>query len=113
MQGEEYKERTKILKEEVIKIMLKEGRDVVSQLEIIDVVQRLGISYHFEDEIDGMLKGIYVNYNNKRNIIIEHDDNYKEKKEGDRLYVTSLQFRLLRQHGYLVLPQGTYLYTCI
>ncbi|KAM7531093.1 hypothetical protein LguiB_034503 [Lonicera macranthoides] len=103
-QGGEYKERAKILKEEVIKIMLKEGRDVVSQLEIIDVVQRLGISYHFEDEIDGMLKSIYVNYNNKMNFIIEHDD-HKEKKERNQLYVAALQFRLLREHGFFVLPQ--------
>ncbi|KAM7525553.1 hypothetical protein LguiA_015455 [Lonicera macranthoides] len=82
----------------------QEGRDVVSQLEIIDVVQRLGISYHFEDEIDGMLKSIYVNYNNKMNFIIDHDD-HKEKKERNQLYVAALQFRLLREHGFFVLPQ--------
>ncbi|KAM7525543.1 hypothetical protein LguiA_015445 [Lonicera macranthoides] len=87
--------------------MLKEGRDVVSQLEIIDVVQRLGISYHFEDEIDGMLKSIYVNYNNKMNFIIEHDD-HKEKKERNQLYVAALQFRLLREHGFFVLPQDIF-----
>ncbi|KAM7525535.1 hypothetical protein LguiA_015437 [Lonicera macranthoides] len=92
--GGKYKERAKILKEEVIKIMLKEGRDVVSQLEIIDVVQRLGISYHFEDEIDGMLKGIYVKE--------------KKYKERNHLYVAALQFRLLREHGFFVLPQDIF-----
>ncbi|KAM7525542.1 hypothetical protein LguiA_015444 [Lonicera macranthoides] len=108
--GGKYKERAKVLKEEVIKIMLKEGRDVVSQLEIIDVVQRLGISYHFEDEIDGILEGIYVNYNNKRNFIIEHDEYHKEKKykERNHLYVAALQFRLLREHGFFVLPQDIF-----
>ncbi|KAM7525537.1 hypothetical protein LguiA_015439 [Lonicera macranthoides] len=94
--GGKYKERAKILKEEVIKIMLKEGRDVVSQLEIIDVVQRLGISYHFEDEIDGMLKGIYEYHKEKK---------YKER---NHLYVAALQFRLLREHGFFVLPQDIF-----
>ncbi|CAN4078283.1 unnamed protein product [Withania somnifera] len=52
----------------------------LEQLELIDILQRLGIYYHFEEEIDGVLKQIYL-------------------KNGE-LYGTALEFRLLRQQGY-------------
>ncbi|XP_062001426.1 (-)-alpha-pinene synthase-like isoform X2 [Rosa rugosa] len=61
--------------------------DVSYQLKLIDEIQRLGVAYHFETEIDEALENIYVKY---------HDD-------GDvDLYNVSLRFRLLRQHGYNV-----------
>ena len=55
------------------------------QLTFIDAVQRLGVAYHFEEEIEKELGDIYDNY---------HD--------SDDLYFVSLQFRLLRQQGYNV-----------
>jgi len=60
------------------------------KLEFIDSVQRLGVSYHFEHEIDGALHQIY-NISTKDNNIITHDDD---------LCHVALLFRLLRQQGY-------------
>ncbi|KAF5442391.1 hypothetical protein F2P56_035054 [Juglans regia] len=79
------------LKEEV-RMMFKEGVDPLKKLELIDVLQRLGLSYHFEDEIKSILESIY-------NTTHGGGDMRKES-----LYATSLGFRLLRQNGYNV-PQ--------
>ncbi|KAJ6969907.1 valencene synthase-like [Populus alba x Populus x berolinensis] len=57
------------------------------KLDLIDAIQRLGVAYHFETEIEEALQHIYNN-----RIDIEDDD----------LYNTALGFRLLRQHGYNV-----------
>ena len=62
----------------------------LKQLELIDTIQRLGISYHFENEIKNVLKRTYEKSN-------ENDDS-----EKNNLYATSLKFRLLRQHGFNV-----------
>nr|AGB05611.1 sesquiterpene synthase 2 [Valeriana officinalis] len=92
-----YKERAEKLKGN-IKIMLKEANGTLNQLELIDNIQRLGVCYHFEDETDEILKGIFVNFNSTKN----------KRSENISLYAASLQFRLLRQHGYLVLPQDAF-----
>ena len=68
-------------------------------LEHIDLLQRLGLSYHFENEIKSALKGIYESTNKL----------YDDKWKRDNLYATALEFRLLRQHGFWV-PQGTYIH---
>ena len=73
--------------------------DPLKQLELIDTLQRLGISYHFENEIKNVLKGIYEKSN-------ESDDS-----EQNNLYATSLKFRLLRQHGFNV-SQGIDFFFC-
>ena len=52
-------------------------------LELVDAIQRLGISYHFEIEIDEILRKM-----DKLNHL------------NDRLYNISLKFRLVRQQGY-------------
>ncbi|KAM6581836.1 hypothetical protein CsatA_005610 [Cannabis sativa] len=61
-----------------------------NQLKIIDVVERLGLSYHFETEIENMIEQIY----NKTN-------NFDLLKDED-LHDVSLWVRLLRQHGFRV-----------
>ncbi|PON75441.1 Squalene/phytoene synthase [Trema orientale] len=67
--------------------MMKASHDASSdQLKLIDAIQRLGLSYHYEREMDEALKHIYETYHN-------HDED---------LYDASLRFRLLRQHGYKV-----------
>ncbi|KAJ0081422.1 hypothetical protein Patl1_11459 [Pistacia atlantica] len=60
----------------------------LDQLELIDNLQRLGVAYHFEREIKNILDCV-------------HDINNHKWKKGN-LYATSLEFRLLRQHGYNV-----------
>ncbi|XP_060963578.1 terpene synthase 10-like isoform X1 [Cannabis sativa] len=87
-----YAKRVEKVKEEV-RVMVKRAREEekpLSQLELIDVLQRLGISYHFEDEINDILKYIYNNNNNVYNT------------NKNNVYANSLEFRLLRQHGYPV-----------
>ncbi|XP_022928103.1 terpene synthase 10-like [Cucurbita moschata] len=88
--GEIYVERLNELKEEIGIIMNQIIDDPLKQLELIDTLQRLGISYHFENEIKDVLKRTYE----KR---YEGDDWKK-----NNMYATSLEFRLLRQHGFKV-----------
>ncbi|KAI3868709.1 hypothetical protein MKX03_025959 [Papaver bracteatum] len=68
-----------------VKVMLKEAVTPPAKLELIDVIQSLGISYLFEEDIHKILENIC------------HDDAQKTK---DNLYATSLRFRLLRQYGF-------------
>ena len=71
-------------------MMLHKVVDPLEQLELIDTLQRLGLSYHFESEMKRILEGLYNN---------DHcGDTWKE----ENLYVTALKFRLLRQHRYKV-----------
>ncbi|KAF5450877.1 hypothetical protein F2P56_031193 [Juglans regia] len=70
--------------------------DPLEQLKLIDVLQRLGVSYHFEHEIRSILENIYNTH---------HSGDHVCKKQS--LYATALESRLLRQHGYKV-PQETF-----
>ncbi|RDX66319.1 putative terpene synthase 2, partial [Mucuna pruriens] len=79
-----------LLKEDVKKMLVSPfDKNLSSKLKFIDLIQRLGVSYHFEHEIDGVLRQIYDTSTKNNNIII-HDD----------LHQLALLFRLLRQHGY-------------
>ncbi|KAL5568212.1 hypothetical protein UlMin_024787 [Ulmus minor] len=91
--GETYGKRVHELKEEV-NMLLAKVRDPLSKLEYIDILQRLGLSYHFEAQIKTILEGMY----NK-----SCDDTWKQ----NNLYATALEFRLLRQHGFW-LPQEVF-----
>jgi hypothetical protein len=82
-----------------IRMMLANASKPLDQLELIDALQRLGLSYHFVDEIKSTLKSLF--YKN-------HIENTKTVHD---LYATALEFRLLRQHGYKV-PQGKSLKQC-
>ncbi|XP_071722488.1 terpene synthase 10-like [Rutidosis leptorrhynchoides] len=94
-QGEAYNRGATDLKEEVG--MILEKSEGVAQLELIDNLQRLGLSYHFEDEIKIILSTIYDTRKrplSQFNAMINDAD----------LHATALEFRLLRQQGYNVLP---------
>ncbi|MCE3215658.1 hypothetical protein HAX54_003130 [Datura stramonium] len=69
-------------------MLLATGRELADTLNLIDFIERLGIAYHFEKEIDEILDKIYNENSN-----FEGDD-YND------LSTSALQFRLLRQHGY-------------
>lgn len=95
--GEKYRTRLQILKDKV-RTMICEEKGMVENplldiLNLVDDLQRSGISYHFVNEISNVLENIYCNY-------------YKshEKWTNLDLNVKSLGFRLLRQHGYHI-PQ--------
>ncbi|ONI13042.1 hypothetical protein PRUPE_4G199500 [Prunus persica] len=65
--------------------------DFSNKMKLIDAIQRLGVAYHFEKEIEEALQHIYAANH-------FHDD---DDGDGD-LYNVSLGFRLLRQHGHNV-----------
>ncbi|XP_062023570.1 (-)-alpha-pinene synthase-like isoform X2 [Rosa rugosa] len=69
-------------------VFTNEG-DFFYRLKLIDAMQRLGVAYHFEQEIEDALQHIHATY---------HDQDHYDDK-GD-LYTVALCFRLLRQHGY-------------
>ncbi|KAK9292933.1 hypothetical protein L1049_020915 [Liquidambar formosana] len=92
MYGDTYSRRASKLKEDV-RMMLHEVVEPLDQLELVDVLQRLGLSYHFEEEIRRILNSIYGN----------DSDEWK----NENLYAVALEFRLLRQHGYNV-PQDVF-----
>ncbi|KAG6714134.1 hypothetical protein I3842_05G188000 [Carya illinoinensis] len=79
-------EKVQRLKEKVQSLLMAPVDDISQKLELIDAIQRLGVSYHFESEIDTILQQIHNN-----------DD---DTGDSDDLYTVSLRFRLLRQQGY-------------
>nr|AQT33224.1 chloroplast sabinene synthase [Murraya koenigii] len=92
--GESYARQLEKLKEQV-KAMLQQDYkavdlDPLHQLELIDNLHRLGVSYHFKDEIKRTLDGIYNKNTNKS------------------LYAAALKFRILRQHGYDIPVKETF-----
>ncbi|KAJ4979349.1 hypothetical protein NE237_010129 [Protea cynaroides] len=87
--GEAYIIRTKKLKEEV-KHRFDDGAfGQVGLLELIDDIQRLGLGYHFEEDIKKALDTIVCMKG-------------METRTNESLHATALQFMLLRQHGYEV-----------
>ncbi|CAN4126530.1 unnamed protein product [Withania somnifera] len=88
--AQEYALEIEVLKEQTRSMLLATGRELAETLNLIDVIERLGIAYHFDKEIDDMLGQIY-----NENYDFEGDD-YND------LCTCALQFRLLRQHGYNV-----------
>ncbi|XP_039072239.1 (+)-delta-cadinene synthase isozyme XC14 [Hibiscus syriacus] len=80
------KHRHEELKEVVRKTIVAPMANSSQKLTFIDAVQRLGVSYHFTKEIEDELENIH-----RDNNVVEND-----------LYTSSLQFRLLREHGFNV-----------
>jgi len=68
-------------------MLLATGRKLADTLNLIDTIERLGISYHFEKEIDDIL-----------------DQIYNQNSNCNDLCTSALQFRLLRQHGFNISP---------
>jgi hypothetical protein len=83
------KQREQMLKE-VKNIFLSSKNDIKQQLNLIDSLQRLGISYHFESEIDETLEQIYNFFTSNKDMT--------PREEG--LHFLALAFRLLRQKGH-------------
>nr|WBW04301.1 terpene synthase [Ficus erecta] len=72
------------LREEVRRELLESANDPIQQMNLIDEIQRLGVAYHFEDEIKEALQRLYATYYS------DHDD----------LYRVAHRFRLLREADY-------------
>ncbi|CAN1347211.1 Probable terpene synthase 3 [Linum perenne] len=83
----DWKEQIEVLKTNV-KSMLSGSieKPSLEMLYLIDAIERLGVEYHFEEEIKQILQGIY----------------HHTFPTTTDLNTTALSFRLLRQHGYNV-----------
>ncbi|KAJ6821624.1 (-)-germacrene D synthase-like [Iris pallida] len=79
--------RIKELKKEVKTLMFSTNH-LAEKLTLVDDLYRLGIYYHFEDEIREAIRGINDHFDNDINDI----------------RLVALRFRLLRQEGYVVSP---------
>jgi hypothetical protein len=69
-------------------MLMASKKDPVEHIEFINLLCRLGVSYHFDKEIENSLKEIFADL-----------PNLLEKHDFD-LYTLSLLFRVFRQHGF-------------
>ncbi|KAI3852795.1 hypothetical protein MKX03_028629 [Papaver bracteatum] len=72
---------------EYVRGMFDGANGLPYSLKLIDTIQRLGLDYHFHDEIKNALDKIYIN-----------SKNYHVSPNNQT--IEALKFRLLRQHGY-------------
>ncbi|GFQ01960.1 cis-muuroladiene synthase [Phtheirospermum japonicum] len=80
-------EAIEALKEEVMSMLRMAKRQTRGeQLVLIDTLERLGVGYHFNQGIEEQLEQIFNSNEN----------------EVEDLFITSLQFRLLRQHRHYI-----------
>ncbi|WVZ95133.1 hypothetical protein U9M48_040934 [Paspalum notatum var. saurae] len=82
------KETAQVQQEKVRDVILEifSSSSLVQKMELIDTLQRIGVDYQYNKEINELLCSIY-----------------NDKDGGsDSLYITSLRFYLLRKHGYTV-----------
>ncbi|KAH6812453.1 hypothetical protein C2S51_026215 [Perilla frutescens var. frutescens] len=84
------KEQLEKLKEKIKNLLAQTSDDSTLKIELIDGIQRLGVAYHFEKEIDRSLRKIHDNHK------------IQSSKDDNNVRVVALHFRLLRQQGYRV-----------
>lgn len=75
------------LKEKVRKMLVETPDNSTQKLVLIDTMQRLGVAYHFNNEIETSIQNIF-------------DASQQDENDVDTLYVVALRFRLLRQQGH-------------
>ena len=72
-----------------VKNILMQVDDPFESMMTVDYLQKLGIDYHFHEEIEAMLGSLYANVSGERG-----------ERVIDDLFQVTLAFRLLRQAGY-------------
>ncbi|KAF7123219.1 hypothetical protein RHSIM_Rhsim12G0173000 [Rhododendron simsii] len=92
---EKYSKEVEVLKEEVKDLLVLDNDDVggggksgAEKMVLIDALERLGVSYLFEKEIEELLESMFPKF--EENSHVFHDN----------LFMVSLHFRVFRQHGY-------------
>ncbi|TXG67920.1 hypothetical protein EZV62_009195 [Acer yangbiense] len=83
-----YGRQIEELKDEVKEMLVVAANDPVEKINLINLLCRLGVSYHFQAEIELQLNHIFESQHN-----LGCDNDYD-------LYTISVLFRVLRQHGY-------------
>ncbi|KAH7532985.1 hypothetical protein FEM48_Zijuj04G0081500 [Ziziphus jujuba var. spinosa] len=81
--------RANKLEEQVKSMISNEKTEFLTKLELIDDIQRLGLAYHFEQDIKKAL--------HRCAFLVD-----KIERTEKNLHATALSFRLLRQHGFEV-----------
>lgn len=76
-------------------MIMNKKMEPLAKLDLIDDVQRLGLGYRFNKEIEDALHSYYV--------CLEETSNH-QNKERRSLHEVALSFSLLRDHGYHVSP---------
>lgn len=84
---DEYHEQIDVIKEEVRGTLMDATINPNEKINLINLLDRLSLSYHFENEIEDQLKQIFNAHPNFDGC--DYD-----------LNTISLQFRIFRQHGY-------------
>ncbi|KAL3537128.1 hypothetical protein ACH5RR_000494 [Cinchona calisaya] len=84
-----YAKEIERLKEDVRGMLMAKEITTIEKLNLIDTIERLGISYHFEAEIEQQLEEIF----DVQSKIEVHPQAYD-------LFTAALHFRLMRQHGF-------------
>nr|A0A140KFG9.1 RecName: Full=Hedycaryol synthase; AltName: Full=(2E,6E)-hedycaryol synthase; AltName: Full=Terpene synthase 1; Short=CbTps1 [Camellia brevistyla]BAU68096.1 hedycaryol synthase [Camellia brevistyla] len=82
---DKYGNEIEVLKEQVRSMVVAGGRKAAEQINLINVLERLGVSYHFEKEIEEQLEQLFAKF---------------EDNEDYDLFTIALHFRIFRQHGY-------------
>ncbi|XP_058195793.1 valerianol synthase TPS8-like [Rhododendron vialii] len=85
---EKYSKEVEVLKEEVKDMLIAVKGKPAEKMVLIDALERLGVSYLFEKEIEELLEHMFSNF-----------EEYSRVFE-DNLFMVSLHFRVFRQHGY-------------
>lgn len=67
--------------------------EILKKLELVDWIQKLGLTNHFGKEINEFLDTISISIKNNKNPSMQ-----------ENVHASALCFRLLRQHGYEVFP---------
>ncbi|KAL6649692.1 hypothetical protein ACP70R_013916 [Stipagrostis hirtigluma subsp. patula] len=77
-----------------VRHLLLDEAELLPKLKVIDTLQRLGVAYHFDEEISGTLNSISI-----------ARQEVADSMDGDVYFVTLL-FRLLRQNNSPTSPDG-------
>ncbi|PHT45424.1 (-)-germacrene D synthase [Capsicum baccatum] len=75
------------LKEKVRKILVETPDNSTEKLILIDIIQRLGVAYHFDNEIETSIQNIF-------------DASQLQSENDENLFIVALRFRLVRQQGH-------------
>ena len=87
-----YAKENDALKEEVKRILLATTNyKPTDKIKFINTLERLGVSYHFEKEIEKLLQQMFDAHAKFQDNIQDFD-----------LFTLGVYFRILRQHGYKI-----------